>query len=163
VRNPARLNDVFANCPPDIVFHAAALKHVPMVELNPCEGVLTNVIGTMNVAEASKRWGVLGMVQISTDKVVNSTSVMGATKRLGELYCQAMDLEGLKIGKSTRFLTVRFGNVLGSSGSLIPLFKRQIARGGPLTVTHPDMKRFFMTIREAVELTMQASAYGLEK
>lgn len=163
VRNPARLNDVFANCPPDIVFHAAALKHVPMVELNPCEGVLTNVIGTMNVAEASKRWGVLGMVQISTDKVVNSTSVMGATKRLGELYCQAMDLEGLRIGKSTRFLTVRFGNVLGSSGSLIPLFKRQIARGGPLTVTHPDMKRFFMTIREAAELTLQASAYGLEK
>lgn len=163
VRNPVRLNDVFASCPPDIVFHAAALKHVPMVELNPCEGVLTNVIGTMNVAEAAKRWGVLGMVQISTDKVVNSTSVMGATKRLGELYCQAMDLEGLKIGRSTRFLTVRFGNVLGSSGSLIPLFKRQIARGGPLTVTHPDMKRFFMTIREAVELTMQASAYGLEK
>jgi FlaA1/EpsC-like NDP-sugar epimerase len=136
---------------------------VPMVELNPCEGVLTNVCGTMNVAEAVKRWGALGMVQISTDKVVNAPNVMGATKRLAELFCQSLDLEGEKTQGSPRFVTVRFGNVLGSSGSLIPLFKRQLSRGGPLTVTHPEMKRYFMTIREAVELTLQASAYAVEK
>ncbi|BCP53906.1 capsular polysaccharide biosynthesis protein [Kaistia sp. 32K] len=163
VRDPARVNELFGRHRPELVFHAAALKHVPMVELNPCEGALTNVCGTMNVAQAAKRWGALGMVQVSTDKVVNSTSVMGATKRLAELFCQALDLEGMREEGSPRFMTVRFGNVLGSSGSLIPLFKNQLARGGPLTVTHPEMKRFFMTIREAVELTLQASAYGLEK
>jgi len=163
VRDPARVNELFGRHRPELVFHAAALKHVPMVELNPCEGALTNVCGTMNVAQAVKRWGALGMVQVSTDKVVNSTSVMGATKRLAELFCQALDLDGMKEAGAPRFMTVRFGNVLGSSGSLIPLFKSQLARGGPLTVTHPDMKRFFMTIREAVELTLQASAYGLEK
>lgn len=163
VRNVDRLNEVFSKHHPELVFHTAALKHVPMVELNSCEGVYTNVLGTKNVAEAVMCWGALGMVQVSTDKVVNSTSIMGATKRLAELYCQALDLEGLSREGSPRFMTVRFGNVLGSSGSLIPLFKRQLARGGPLTVTHPDMKRFFMTIREAVELTLQASAYGLEK
>lgn len=163
VRDATRLNEIFRERRPELVFHAAALKHVPMVELNPCEGVFTNVIGTMNVAKAVISCGALGMVQVSTDKVVNSTSVMGATKRLAELYCQALDLEGLGRPDRPRFMTVRFGNVLGSSGSLIPLFKRQLARGGPLTVTHPDMKRFFMTVREAVELTLQASAYGLEK
>ena len=163
VRDKRRVDGVFAKHKPELVFHAAALKHVPLVELNPCEGVLTNVFGTMNVAEAVKRWGALCMVQISTDKVVNSPNVMGSTKRLAELYCQSLDLDGLDDPGSPRFMTVRFGNVLGSSGSLIPLFKRQLARGGPLTVTHPDMMRFFMTIREAVELTLQASAYGLEK
>ena len=163
VRDARRVDNVFAEHKPELVFHAAALKHVPMVELNPCEGVLTNVCGTMNVAEAVRRWGALGMVQISTDKVVNSPNVMGATKRLAELYCQSLDLECAKEPGAPRFVTVRFGNVLGSSGSLIPLFKRQLARGGPLTVTHPEMKRFFMTIREAVELTLQASAYAVEK
>ncbi|WP_416357613.1 polysaccharide biosynthesis protein [Aureimonas phyllosphaerae] len=163
VRDAGRLNEIFARHKPDLVFHAAALKHVPMVEMNPCEGILTNVIGSMNVAEATRACGARAMVQISTDKVVNATSVMGATKRLAELYCQALDLAGERSDERTRFMTVRFGNVLGSSGSLIPLFERQLARGGPLTVTHPDMKRFFMTIREAVELTLQASAYGLEK
>ncbi|MCT7376914.1 polysaccharide biosynthesis protein [Chelativorans salis] len=163
VRDQHRVNEVFLRHRPELVFHAAALKHVPMVELNPCEGVLTNVCGTRNVADAALRWGALGMVQVSTDKVVNSTSVMGATKRLAELYCQALDLEGVNRSGAPRFMTVRFGNVLGSSGSLIPLFKRQLVHGGPLTVTHPEMKRFFMTIREAVELTLQASAYGLEK
>lgn len=163
VRDVRRVNGVFSEHRPELVFHAAALKHVPMVELNPCEGVLTNVCGTMNVAEAAKRWGALAMVQISTDKVVNSPNVMGATKRLAELYCQSLDLECAGKPDAPRFVTVRFGNVLGSSGSLIPLFKRQLARGGPLTVTHPEMKRFFMTIREAVELTLQASAYALEK
>ena len=107
-----RLHEIFARHWPELVFHAAALKHVPMVELNPCEGVLTNVCGTMNVAEAAKRWGALGMVQISTDKVVNSPNVMGATKRLAELYCQSLDLEGEKTQGSPRFITVRFGNVL---------------------------------------------------
>ncbi|MFA1622982.1 polysaccharide biosynthesis protein [Rhizobium mongolense] len=162
VRRANRVNDVFEEYRPELVFHAAALKHVPMVEINPCEGALTNVIGTMNVANAARQIGALAMVQISTDKVVNPTSVMGGTKRLAELYCQALDLEGVERGSGPRYMTVRFGNVLGSSGSLIPLFKRQIASGGPLTVTDPDMTRFFMTIREAVELTLQASAYGLE-
>jgi FlaA1/EpsC-like NDP-sugar epimerase len=162
VRRASRVNEVFEQHRPELVFHAAALKHVPMVEINPCEGALTNVIGTMNVANAARQVGALAMVQISTDKVVNPTSVMGGTKRLAELYCQALDLEGVERGSGPRYMTVRFGNVLGSSGSLIPLFKRQIANGGPLTVTDPDMTRFFMTMREAVELTLQASAYGLE-
>lgn len=162
VRRETRVNDIFAEHEPELVFHAAALKHVPMVELNPCEGALTNVIGTMNVADAATRYGALAMVQVSTDKAVNPTSVMGATKRLAELYCQALDLHGFENLDGPRFMTVRFGNVLGSSGSLIPLFKQQIAKGGPLTVTHPDITRFFMTIREAVELTLQSSAYGLE-
>lgn len=163
VRDASRLEKIFTLHQPELVFHAAALKHVPMVELNPCEGILTNVIGSMNVANMAKHVGALAMVQVSTDKVVNSTSVMGISKRLAELFCQALDLDGLAANSSPRFMTVRFGNVLGSSGSLIPLFKRQIARGGPLTVTHPDMTRYFMTIREAVELTLQASAYGLER
>ncbi|APG88685.1 polysaccharide biosynthesis protein EpsC (plasmid) [Sinorhizobium americanum CCGM7] len=163
VRRSRRVEEIFERHCPELVFHAAALKHVPMVQMNPREGILTNVIGTMNVANAAKKYGTLAMVQVSTDKVVNSTSMMGATKRLAELYCQALDLQGLETGKGPRFMTVRFGNVLGSSGSLIPLFKRQLARGGPLTVTDPCMTRFFMTIREAVELTLQASAYGFEK
>lgn len=160
IRDEARVDEVFNRHKPELVFHAAALKHVPMVELNPSEGFLTNAIGTKNVAEAARRHGVLAMVQVSTDKVVNPTSVMGLTKRLAELYCQALDLEKTS---TSRFMTVRFGNVLGSSGSLIPLFQRQITRGGPLTVTDPNMTRFFMTIREAVELTLQASAHGLQK
>ncbi|MFQ6162949.1 polysaccharide biosynthesis protein [Sinorhizobium meliloti] len=163
VRRSQRVEEIFERHRPELVFHAAALKHVPMVQMNPCEGVLTNVVGTMNVANAAKKYGTLAMVQVSTDKVVNSTSVMGATKRLAELYCQALDLNGIETGLGPRFMTVRFGNVLGSSGSLIPLFKRQLARGGPLTVTDANMTRFFMTIREAVELTLQASAYGFEK
>jgi FlaA1/EpsC-like NDP-sugar epimerase len=163
VRDAVRLGEIFQRHRIDLVFHAAALKHVPMVELNPCEGILTNVIGTMNVAEATRVCGAKAMVQISTDKVVNTTNVMGATKRLAELYCQSLDLAFVAGQSSLRYMTVRFGNVLGSSGSLIPLFKRQLAHGGPLTVTDVEMKRFFMTIREAVELTLQASAHGLEK
>lgn len=162
VRDRDRLMRIFARHRPELVFHAAALKHVPMVELNPCEGVLTNVVGTRNVADACCRYEALAMVQVSSDKVVNPTSVMGATKRLAELYCQALDLHGSGDARSPRFMTVRFGNVLGSSGSLIPLFERQLKRGGPLTVTHPEMRRYFMTVREAVELVLQASAHGLE-
>ncbi len=162
VRDSARVEALFRRCLPELVFHAAALKHVPMVELNPAEGALTNVVGSRNVADAALASGARAMVQVSTDKAVNATSVMGATKRMAELYCQTLDGSGR--GRSqTRFMTVRFGNVLGSSGSLVPLFQRQIAAGGPLTVTHPEMTRFFMTIREAVQLTLQTSAHGLQR
>ena len=164
VRDRARIMRLFESWQPELVFHAAALKHVPLVELNPGEGVLTNVMGTRNVADAARAVGALAMVQISTDKAVNPTNVMGATKRLAEFYCQALDLErqGRPDGAgASRFMTVRFGNVLGSSGSVVPLFQKQLAQGGPLTVTHPDIERYFMTVGEAVELVLQASAHGL--
>ncbi|MDC0660400.1 nucleoside-diphosphate sugar epimerase/dehydratase [Leisingera sp. SS27] len=161
IRDAARVEAVFARHRPELVFNAAALKHVPLVEQNPCEGVLTNVIGTRNVADAARSCGAIAMVQISTDKAVNTTNVMGATKRVAEFYVQAQDRVTNETGEDTRFFSVRFGNVLGSSGSLIPLFQRQISAGGPLTVTDPRMERYFMTIREAVQLTLVAAASGL--
>lgn len=161
VANSIRIAEIFNEERPEIVFHAAALKHVPIAQTNPNEAVMTNVIGTQNIAEAARQCNVKAVVFISTDKAVNPTNVMGATKRLSESYCQALDSLGVK-EKTTRFITTRFGNVLGSTGSVVPLFKRQIARGGPLTVTHPDVKRYFMTIHEAVELVLQASVLGYE-
>jgi O-antigen biosynthesis protein WbqV len=163
IRDSIRLNEIFRTHKPELVFNAAALKHVPMVERDPCEGVLTNVIGARNVADAARAVGAIAAVQISTDKAVNTTNVMGATKRVAEFYCQAQDRITLETEERTRFFVVRFGNVLGSSGSLIPLFQRQIAAGGPLTVTDPRMERYFMTIGEAVQLTLLAAAQGLER
>ncbi|WP_425407319.1 polysaccharide biosynthesis protein [Hwanghaeella sp.] len=162
VRDPGRIRTAFEQERPEIVFHAAALKHVPMVEANPLEGILTNVMGSRIVADACRAAGVRCMVQISTDKAVNPTNVMGATKRLAEAYIQAMDAIGRRTGNGdTRFVAVRFGNVLGSTGSVVPLFQKQLQRGGPLTVTHPEMKRYFMTVREAVELVLQAATTAL--
>ena len=160
VRDRQRVERLFAEARPELVFHAAALKHVPMVEFNPLEGLHTNVLGTRNVAEACRRAEVSAMVLVSTDKAVNPPNVMGASKRLAESYCQALDLLRQATGSGTRYVTVRFGNVLGSTGSVVPLFQRQLAAGGPLTVTHPEMTRYFMTVREAVELVLQASALG---
>jgi len=166
VRERAEVDEVMGAEKPEIVFHAAALKHLPMVEANPIEGVLTNVIGSRNVAEAARAFGASLVVMISTDKAVNPTSVMGATKRIAESFCQALDLYEARrrapLGQGTRYVTVRFGNVLGSTGSVVPLFQRQLAAGGPLSVTDPEVSRFFMTVREAVELVLQASALSPE-
>lgn len=161
IRQREQLMRVFAEHRPELIFHAAALKHVPMVEKHPTAGVQTNVLGTRNVADAARRYGARAMVQVSTDKAVNPVGFMGVTKRLGELYCQALDLAGADMIDAPRFMTVRFGNVLGSSGSLIPLFQRQLGRGGPLTVTHRDIERFFMTVNEAVQLVLHSAASGL--
>ena len=185
VRHPERLDFAFRTHRPQTVFHAAAYKHVPLMEENPCEAVLVNVYGTRNVAQKCLEYGVGTMVMISTDKAVNPTNIMGCTKRLAEIYVQSLGLattaagtagtgkqESIPSGNAsqlpqsqqpaTRFVTTRFGNVLGSNGSVIPRFKEQIAKGGPVTVTHPEINRFFMTIPEACRLVMEAATLSRE-
>jgi O-antigen biosynthesis protein WbqV len=159
VRDSMRVSQLFQSLQPEVVFHAAALKHVPLVEHNPLEAVKTNVLGTRNVADAALAARASAFVMISTDKAVNPRNVMGATKRAAEAYCQALDVAS----EATRFKTVRFGNVLGSNGSVVPRFQEQIAAGGPVTVTHPDIVRYFMTIPEAVRLVLQASSDALRR
>ena len=162
VRNPDRVDYVFRNWHPQVVFHAAAYKHVPLMEENPCEAVRTNVFGTRVIADAAVSYGVEKFVMISTDKAVNPTNIMGCSKRLAEIYVQSLSVAICKgaLAGNTKFITTRFGNVLGSNGSVIPRFREQIENGGPVTVTHPDIIRFFMTIPEACRLVMEAATMG---
>ena len=162
VRSQARLDYVFTNHHPQVVFHAAAYKHVPLMEENPCEAIRVNVFGSRNVADMAVKYDVERFVMVSTDKAVNPTNIMGCSKRLAEIYVQSLSLairKGEVKGK-TKFITTRFGNVLGSNGSVIPRFKEQIKNGGPVTVTHPDIIRFFMTIPEACRLVLEAGTMG---
>ena len=155
VRNTNRINTIFEEFRPDIVYHAAAHKHVPLMEVSPNEAIKNNVMGTYKTALAADHYGTERFVLISTDKAVNPTNVMGASKRICEMIIQMMNQRS-----TTNFVAVRFGNVLGSNGSVIPLFKKQIAEGGPVTVTDPEITRYFMTIPEAVSLVLQAGAYA---
>ena len=163
IRDRDRIHRLFAQFEPDLVFHAAALKHVPIVEQDWAEGVKTNVLGTINVADAASIVGAESMIMISTDKAIEPLSMLGATKRFAELYCQALDsgFAASEDGNRRRMISVRFGNVLGSNGSVVPKFRAQIEAGGPVTVTHPDMVRYFMTIREACDLVVAATGHAL--
>ncbi len=167
VRDRKRIFLLLKEFKPDVVFHAAALKHVPYLERDWGEGVKTNVFGSVNVADAAIDAGAAAMVMISTDKAIEPVSVLGATKRFAEMYCQALDAEFARPADashgSTRFISVRFGNVLASNGSVVPKFKAQIEAGGPVTVTHPDMVRYFMTIREACDLVVTAASHALSR
>jgi FlaA1/EpsC-like NDP-sugar epimerase len=164
IRDRARIMSLIEQFKPDIVFHAAALKHVPLLELDWDEGIKTNVLGSINVADAAAAAGCAAMVMISTDKAIEPVSVLGATKRLAEMYCEALDEEFGRVSdgkRAMRLISVRFGNVLASNGSVVPKFKAQIEAGGPVTVTHPDMVRYFMTIREACDLVVTAASHAL--
>jgi len=161
IRDRARIMHLIAEFKPDLVFHAAALKHVPLLERDWDEGVKTNIFGSVNVADAAVAAGAAAMVMISTDKAIEPVSVLGATKRLAEMYCDALDGEIARKGGRTRLISVRFGNVLASNGSVVPKFKAQVEAGGPVTVTHPDMVRYFMTIREACDLVVTAATHAL--
>jgi FlaA1/EpsC-like NDP-sugar epimerase len=162
VRNTAALESVFEKYQPNVVYHAAAYKHVPLMEENPSQAISTNVLGTKNLADLSLKYGVESFVMVSTDKAVNPSSVMGASKRIAEKYVQTLNDSTAVATKVTRtkFITTRFGNVLGSNGSIVPLFSKQILQGGPLTITHPDIIRYFMTIPEACQLVLEAGAMG---
>ncbi|MFZ0035520.1 MAG: nucleoside-diphosphate sugar epimerase/dehydratase [Sedimentisphaerales bacterium] len=155
ITDKTRVDEIFEKYKPQVVIHAAAHKHVPLMELNPGEAIKNNVVGTQTVADAADRYGGTNFVMISTDKAVNPTSIMGSSKRIAEMHIQDLNRTS-----KTHFVTVRFGNVLGSTGSVIPIFKKQIAEGGPVTVTHPEMKRYFMTIPEASQLVLQAATMG---
>lgn len=162
VRNKESMNNVFKQYSPQVVFHAAAYKHVPLMEENPSQAILTNIVGTKNLADLSCEYQVKKFVMVSTDKAVNPSNVMGASKRIAEKYVQSLQLKSKKENKpkATKFITTRFGNVLGSNGSVVPLFTKQIASGGPVTITHPDIIRYFMTIPEACQLVLEAGAMG---
>jgi FlaA1/EpsC-like NDP-sugar epimerase len=155
ITDQSRVEGIFEKYRPEIIIHAAAHKHVPLMEGNPGEAIKNNVVGSRTVADAADKFGAGSFVMISTDKAVNPTSIMGSSKRVAELYVQDLNRTS-----KTHFVTVRFGNVLGSDGSVVPIFKKQIAQGGPLTVTHPEMKRYFMTIPEASQLVLQAASMG---
>jgi FlaA1/EpsC-like NDP-sugar epimerase len=162
IKNKDAMDIVFKNYQPQVVYHAAAYKHVPLMEENPSQAILTNVEGTKNISDLSCLYKVKSFVMVSTDKAVNPSNVMGASKRIAEKYVQSLQLKSNanKTAKSTRFITTRFGNVLGSNGSVVPLFTKQIAAGGPITITHPDIIRYFMTIPEACQLVLEAGAMG---
>lgn len=160
VQNRHRMEEAFRLYRPQYLFHAAAYKHVPMMELNPTEAVMTNVMGTKNIADLALEYGVKKFVMISTDKAVNPTNIMGTTKRIAEVYVQSLFFDTAKRGGDTQYITTRFGNVLGSNGSVIPLFRNQIEKGGPVTVTHKDIIRYFMTIPEACSLVLEAGCMG---
>lgn len=160
ITNYDRINEVLADHRPEIIFHAAAYKHVPMMERNPVEAILCNVIGTKNLADLAVKYQVEKFVMISTDKAVNPTNVMGCSKRIAEMYVRSLNNYLYLKGGGTSFVTTRFGNVLGSNGSVIPFFQKQINSGGPVTVTHPDITRYFMTITEACQLVLEAGAMG---
>jgi O-antigen biosynthesis protein WbqV len=160
VRDRERIHAIMQEFRPDIVLHAAALKHVPYLEKDWAEGIKTNVFGSVNVADAAVAAGASSLVMISTDKAIEPVSMLGVTKRFAEMYAQALDAESMGRGGRTRLIAVRFGNVLGSVGSVVPKFKAQIARGGPVTVTHPDMVRYFMTTREAADLVLTSASHA---
>ena len=164
VRDRKRIFKLIGDYKPDLVFHAAALKHVPLLEVDWHEGIKTNIFGSVNVADAAVAAGAAAMVMVSTDKAIEPVSVLGVTKRFAEMYCQALDayLSQRLRGEQTRLVAVRFGNVLASNGSVVPKFKAQIEAGGPVTVTHPDMVRYFMTIREACDLVITAASHALD-